>query len=453
MLEALSSKLQTVLSKLGSHGTVTEKDLDEAMREVRIALLEADVNFKVVRDFIGSVRERALGAKVLGSLTGPQQVISIVHDELMRILGGSQSALALAPQPPSVCMLVGLKGSGKTTTAAKLALHMRKGGARPLMVAADPQRVAAGEQLQALGRQLSIPVSARDGSRSPVQVCTDALSEARQSGATVLIVDTAGYMQVGDEMVSELAELRKQLSPTEVLLVVDAMTGQEAVNVAKELDAALHITGFIITKMDGDARGGAALSIRAVTGLPVKFIGTGEKVDALEPFHPDRFASRIIGMGDVLSLAEKAKEAISEDEARALQRKIKTRTMDLEDFLHQFQRVKSMGPLSQILEMLPGVAAAKGQLPMDELDEGFGRKMEAIIYSMTPLERHNPEVIEGSRRRRIARGSGTTPQDVNQLLKQWREAKKLMQAMASGRVPDVLGRLPGQKAGRHVGRR
>jgi signal recognition particle subunit SRP54 len=321
------------------------------------------------------------------------------------------------------------------------------------LVAADPHRVAAGEQLQALGRQLNIPVSARDGSRSPVQVCTDALSEARQSGATVLIVDTAGYMQVGDEMVSELAELRKQLSPTEVLLVVDAMTGQEAVNVAKELDDALHITGFIITKMDGDARGGAALSIRAVTGLPVKFIGTGEKADALEPFHPDRFASRIIGMGDVLSLAEKAKEAISEDEARALQRKIKTRTMDLEDFLHQFQRVKSMGPLSQILEMLPGVAAAKGQLPMDELDEGFGKKMEAIIYSMTPLERHNPEVIEGSRRRRIARGSGTTPHDVNQLLKQWREAKKLMQAMASGRAADILGRLPGQQAGRHVGRR
>ncbi len=447
MLEALTGKLQTVFSKLGSHGTITEKDLDEAMREVRIALLEADVNFKVVREFIGSVRDRALGADVLSSLTGPQQVISIVHEELMRVLGGSQSVLALASQPPSVIMLVGLKGSGKTTTAAKLALHLRKGGARPLLVAADPHRVAAGEQLQALGRQLNVAVSARDGSRSPAQVCADALAEARQTGATVLIVDTAGYVQVGDEMLSELAELRQRLSPTEVLLVVDAMTGQDAVNVAQELHDALPITGFIITKMDGDARGGAALSIRAVTGLPVKFIGTGEKADALEAFHPDRFASRILGMGDVLSLVEKAKETISEDEAKVIQRKIKTRTLDLEDFLQQFQRVKSMGPLGQVLEMLPGMAAAKNQLRLDEFDETFGKKMEAIIHSMTPIERHNPEIIDGSRRRRIARGSGTTPQDVNQLLKQWREAKKLMQAMTTGRGPSPLGRLPGRQAG------
>jgi signal recognition particle subunit SRP54 len=447
MLEVLTGKLQSVFTKLGSHGTITEKHLDEALREVRIALLEADVNFKVVREFIASVRERALGAEVLKSLTGPQQVIAIVHEELMGILGGSQSALSLASQPPTVIMLVGLKGSGKTTTAAKLALHLRKGGARPLLVAADPHRVAAGEQLQALGRQLNIAVSGRDGAGSPGEVCARALKEAHDMAATVLIVDTAGYIQVGDEMLSELTELRRQLSPSEVLLVVDAMTGQEAVNVAQELHDALEITGFVITKMDGDARGGAALSIRAVTGLPVKFIGAGEKTDALEPFYPDRFASRILGMGDVVSLAEKAREAISEDEAKAIQRKIKTRTLDLEDFLEQFQRVKGMGPLGQILEMLPGMAAAKDKVSLDDFDETFGKKMEAIIYSMTPFERHKPEVIDGSRRRRIARGSGTTPQDVNQLLKQWREAKKLMQAMSSGRGAGLLGRLPGRGVG------
>jgi signal recognition particle subunit SRP54 len=433
MLEALTQKLQTAFHRLGSHGSITEKDLDDAMREVRIALLEADVNFKVVREFIGSVRERALGAGVLSSLTGPQQVIATVQEELVHILGDSQSTLKSAPHPPSVVLMVGLKGSGKTTTAAKLALHLRKGGARPLLLAADPYRVAAGEQLQALGRQLGIPVFGGDGDGDPGHLARQALAEARRLGATFLVVDTAGHMQVDPEMLAETADLGRHLSPSEVLLVVDAMTGQEAVNIAQEFHQALGVTGFIVTKMDGDARGGAALSIRAVTGLPIKFIGTGEKTDALEPFHPDRFASRILGMGDVLSLVEKAREMVSEEEARAMQRKLRTGSMDLEDLLHQFQRVRDMGPLSQVLEMIPGLGAARRQLTAQAMDESQLKKVEAIIHSMTPQERHNPQIIDGSRRRRIARGSGTTPQDVNQLLNQWRQAKKLIESMSGRR--------------------
>ena len=441
MLELLTDKLQTVFRRLSNRGIVTEKDLDEALREVRLALLEADVNFKVVRQFIADVREQALGAKVLGSLTGPQQVISVVHNELVQILGESQSVLQTAKQPPTVVMLVGLKGSGKTTTAAKLALHLRKGGSRPLLVAADPHRVAAGEQLRALGRQLDIPVFGGDGAKSPSQVAKGALDEARRTGLNLLLVDTPGYTQVADEMLTEVKELHRSFSPSEVLLVVDAMTGQEAVNVAQEFHEALGVTGFIITKMDGDARGGAALSIRAVTGLPVKFIGTGEKVDALEPFHPDRFASRILGMGDVLSLIEKAQETVDEAEAKAMERKLRTGTLDLNDFLAQIQQVKRMGPLTQILDMLPGMRGVKGQLNEAMLDESAWKRTEAIVYSMTPRERRNPEMIDGSRRRRIARGSGTTVQDVNQLLKQWREAKKLMEALASGRGPKMFGPL------------
>jgi signal recognition particle subunit SRP54 len=433
MLEALSQKLQSAFHHLGSHGSITEKDLDEAMREVRIALLEADVNFKVVREFIGSVRERALGAGVLRSLTGPQQVIAIVQEELVHILGDSQSTLKPAPHPPSVVLLVGLKGSGKTTTAAKLALHLRKGGARPLLLAADPYRVAASEQLQALGRQLGIPVAGGDGAGDPGRLAREALAEARRLSATFLVVDTAGHMQVDQEMLAETAALERHLAPSEVLLVVDAMTGQEAVHVAQEFHQALGITGFIVTKMDGDARGGAALSIRAVTGLPIKFIGTGEKTDALEPFHPDRFTSRILGMGDVLSLVEKAREMVSEDEARAMERKLRTGSLDLDDFLLQFQRVRDMGPLNQVLEMIPGLGAARRQLAAQTVDESQLKKVEAIIHSMTPQERHNPHIIDGSRRRRIARGSGTTPQDVNQLLNQWRQAKKLIESMSGRR--------------------
>ncbi len=433
MLEALSDKLSGVFQKLGSHGTITEKDLDEAMREVRIALLEADVNFKVVRQFIASVRERALGADVLKSLTGPQQVIAIVNEELVNILGGSQSTLQLASKPPTVIMLVGLKGSGKTTTAAKLALHLRKGGARPLLIAADPYRMAAGEQLKSLGKQLGMPVfEGEEGQKLP-DLCTASLKEAQRQGATVVIVDTAGRSTIDADLMTEITQMRTALNPNEVILVLDAMTGQEAVNVAQEFHNQLNVTGIIASKMDGDARGGAVLSIRAVTGLPVKFIGTGEKADALEPFFPDRFASRILGMGDLVSLIEKAKDSISDQDVKAIEKKMKSKSLDLEDFMTQFQRIKRMGPMNQLVDMLPGMGQIKRQMKVDSFDETFWNKAEAVVYSMTPQERKHPELINGSRRRRIATGSGTTPQEVNQLLNQWKEAKKIMQGFASNR--------------------
>jgi signal recognition particle subunit SRP54 len=439
MLELLTDKLQNVFRRLNSRGIVSEKDLDEALREVRIALLEADVNFKVVREFVNGVREQATGTEILGSLSGPQQVIAIVQRQLVHILGETHSSIRFASQPPTVLMLIGLKGSGKTTTAAKLALHLRKSGSRPLLVAADPHRVAAGEQLLALGRQLNVPVYAGEGTSEAV--AKGAREEAHRLATNVLVVDTPGYMQATSEMLSEAKDLHDSFSPNEVLLVVDAMTGQEAVNVAQEFHEALNVSGFIITKMDGDARGGAALSIRAVTGLPVKFIGTGEKVDALEAFHPDRFASRILGMGDVLSLIEKAQETVDREQAKSLEKRMRAGTMDLNDFISQIQQVKKMGPLSDVIGMIPGLGGMKKQLQSAQIDDSVWKKMEAIVYSMTPDERRRPELIDGSRRRRIARGSGTTPQDINQLIKQWREAKKLMEALASGRGPSARGGL------------
>jgi signal recognition particle subunit SRP54 len=441
MLEALSDKLSGVFQRLGSRGTITEKDLDEALREVRVALLEADVNFKVVRQFIAAVREKAAGAEVLKSLTGPQQVISIVNDELVGILGGSQSTLQLASKPPTVIMLVGLKGSGKTTTAAKLALHLRKGGAKPLLVAADPYRVAAGEQLRALARQLNMPVYAGEEGQTLPDICAASLKEAARQNATVVIVDTAGRSTIDDELMSEVSAMSSALTPHETILVLDAMTGQEAVNVAQEFHQQLNITGIIVSKMDGDARGGAVLSIRAVSGLPVKFMGTGEKADALEPFHPDRFASRILGMGDMLGLIERAKEAISEDDVQAIEKKMKTKGLDLEDFIVQFQRIKRMGPLTQLVDMIPGMQQIKRQMKVESFDDSFWGRAEAVVYSMTPQERRHPEIINGSRRKRIAAGSGTTPQEVNQLLNQWKEAKKIMQQFANDR--SVFSRLLG----------
>ncbi|MCH7811912.1 MAG: signal recognition particle protein [Chloroflexi bacterium] len=439
MLEALSEKLQGVFRKLGSRGSIREEDLDEALRGVRVALLEADVNFKVVREFIAGVRERALGEAVLQSLTGPQQVIGIVNDELVRILGENQAGLEPAKKGPTAILLVGPKGSGKTTTAAKLALHLRKQGQKPLLVAADPHRVAAGEQLQALGRQLNVPVSGGDGEAKPKAVAKTAREAAQRHGATTLIVDTTGHTNLDDaEALAELKELRNAFSPTETLLVVDAMTGQEAVNIALEIDEALGITGFIMTKMDGDARGGAALSIRAVTGLPIKFIGVGEKTDALEAFIPDRFASRILGMGDIVSLVEKANEAIGQEDVERLERKLRTQTLDLEDFIIQIQQMKRMGPISQLVDMIPGLASVKSQLNLDQVDDNFWNRAEAVVYSMTVEERRHPEVINGSRRKRIARGSGTTPQEVNRLLNQWKQAKKLAQAAATGHGPSLL---------------
>ena len=441
MLDALSDRLQGVFRKLSSKGTVREADLDEALREVRVALLEADVNFKVVREFTKGVRERALGANVLESLTGPQQVIGFVNEELVQILGREQAGLQIEKKPPTVIMLVGPKGSGKTTTAAKLALYLRKQGQKPLLVAADPYRVAGGDQLIALGKQINVPVAAGDIDARPKALAKAAFNEAKRQAATALIVDTPGQTAMDDEATAELQELRDSFSPIETLLVVDAMTGQEAVNIAEEIDEVLGISGFVMTKVDGDARGGAALSIRAVTGLPIKFIGVGEKVDALEPFIPDRFASRILGMGDIAGLMEKAAETIGEADVERLEKKLRNQTLDLEDFIIQIQQMKKLGPVSQLIDMIPGLASVKSQLNMDNVDDNFWNKAEAVVYSMTPEERRHPEIINGSRRRRIATGSGATPQEVNRLLNQWKEAKKLAQAVASGKGPNLLNLL------------
>jgi signal recognition particle subunit SRP54 len=438
MFDALSEKLQRVFNRLSSHGTVTEKDLDEALREVRVALLEADVNFRVVREFVNSVRDRAQTAEVLQSLTGPQNVIKIVNEELTSVLGGSQAGLTTAPSPPTVVLLLGLKGAGKTTFAAKLGLYLRKQGGKPMLVAADPYRVAASQQLQTLGRQFSLQVFTGDLSDRKA-FAREAIEEARRTAATAIVVDSPGFLQLDEDVVEEIQELEAAFKPHETLLVVDAMTGQEAVHVAEEFGQAVTVSGFVLTKLDGDARGGAALSIRAMTGLPIKFIGTGERADALEAFHPERFASRLLGMGDVLSLIERAQEAIGEDEVVEMGKRMKARQFDLNDMFTQLRQVQKMGNIGDLLGMIPGMSGVKAKLQATDLDESFFKHAEAVYLSMTPEERKHPDIINGSRRRRIAAGSGATPQDVNQLLKQWKEAKKMMQSMASGRMARLLG--------------
>ncbi len=430
MFEILSDKLGAVFKRLSSKGKLTEKDVDEALREVRLALLEADVNFKVVKDFLAKVRERAVGVEVLESLMPAHQVLKIVNEELVVILGGGQQKLRHAAQPPTVMLMVGLQGTGKTTTSAKLALHLRKGGQRPLMVAADPYRPAAKDQLVTLGKQLEIPVHWEGD--STVAICANAMKRAKEIAASVVIIDTAGRLHIDEELMRELKELGKRLSPTEVLLVADAMTGQEAVRIAEEFNATVGLTGVILSKMDGDARGGAALSITSVTGVPIKFVGIGEKADALEPFYPDRIASRILGMGDILSFIEKTEAATDAQKRQDLERKIRRGSFDLEDFLEQLQQIKKMGPIGQLMEMVPGISGLSRKLPQGA-DESQLKKVEAIIFSMTPDERHNPNIIDGSRRRRIARGSGTTPQDVNQLLNQHRQVQKLMKQLGRGK--------------------
>jgi signal recognition particle subunit SRP54 len=433
MLDSLTDKLQGVFRRLGGRGTITEKDLDEALREVRLALLEADVNYKVVKDFVAGVRENALGADVTKSLSPMQQIIDIVNQQMIELLGGGQAALQKAKSPPTIIMLLGLKGSGKTTTAAKLALHLRRGGDTPLMVAADPERVAGAEQLTSLGKQLQLPVLALDDGAKPEQTAKKGLDEAKRTNSSAVIVDTVGYVHIDSEAQSALKSLHKVLSPDEVLLVADAMTGQEAVHAAEEFNKAVPLTGLILTKLDGDARGGAALSIRAVTGVPIKFLGVGEKADALEAFYPDRFASRILGMGDMLTLIEKAKAELTEEDAESLTERLKKGEVTLDDFLEQFQRIKRMGPLGQLVGMIPGLSQIKNRLNLEEMDESFFNRVEAIIRSMTKAERQNPEIIDGSRRRRIALGSGSQPADVNRLLKQYKEAKKILQQISTGR--------------------
>ncbi|RLC70115.1 MAG: signal recognition particle protein [Chloroflexi bacterium] len=434
MLESLTEKLSAIFKRLSGKGRLTEKDVDEALRQIRLVLLEADVNFKVVKDFVSRVRERAVGAEVLESLAPAQQVVKIVNEELVRILGGGQRKLNFAPTPPTTILLVGLQGSGKTTTTAKLGLHLRRQGHRPLLVAADPYRPAAAEQLKTLGRQLNLPVHSDEG--QPLELtCSQALARARELGCTVVLFDTAGRLHVEEQLMEELVRLKQLLQPTEVLLVADAMTGQEAVRIAQEFHEKVGLTGAILTKMDGDARGGTALSIAAVTGVPLKFIGVGEKPDALEPFYPDRLASRILGMGDVLSLIEKAQAVVDQKRALELEKKLRKAKFDLEDFLEQLQQIKRMGPLSQLAELIPGLPHHK--LPL-QVDDKQLRKVEAIVLSMTPEERRNPEIIDGSRRRRIAQGSGTTLQDVNRLLNQFRQMQKLMKQLSTGRLPKLF---------------
>jgi len=426
MFESLSEKLSRTFKKLRGQGKLTEKNIEEALKEVRMALLEADVNYKVVKKFVEDIRQSAMGQEVLDSLTPGQQVIKIVHQELIRLMGGSRQELNLTGRTPFTLMLVGLQGSGKTTTAGKLALHLRKKGRNPYLVPADIYRPAAIEQLKNLGSQLGIPVHDTEKNRKPEDTCQEALQRAGTVGADILIMDTAGRLHIDDELMAELVRIKERVSPTEILLVADAMTGQDAVNVAKHFNDLLDISGVILTKMEGDARGGAALSVKAVTDKPIKFIGVGEKLDALEPFFPERLASRILGMGDMISLIEKAQEEFDEKEALKLAKKLKKREFDLEDFLGQLRQLKKLGSLEQIMSMIPGMGQLK-QLKNMKPDEKELVRVEAVINSMTKEERENYKIINGSRRRRIALGSGTTIQDVNRLLKNFAQTKKMME--------------------------
>lgn len=425
MFENLQERLQNIFSRLKSRGHLTEKDVEVAMREIKLALLEADVNFKVVKKFISNIRERAVGNEVLNSLTPGQQVIKIVNEELMELMGGAKSDLVFATRPPTVLMLVGLQGSGKTTATAKLGHFLKKQGKRPCLVAADVYRPAAIEQLKTLGAELDVPVFSDEESVSPVEISAGGIKEAIEKSCDVVVLDTAGRLHIDDEMMTELKEIKAKARPHEILLVVDAMSGQDAVNVAVAFQEKVGIDGVILTKLDGDARGGAALSIVTVTGKPIKLVSMGEKLDSLQPFYPDRMSSRILGMGDVIGFIEKAQETVEDEQAQVLEEKIKKQSFTLEDFLHYMGQLEKMGPINQIMKMLPGIPGIPG-LKNAKLDEKTVSRLKAIIQSMTSAERQDPSIINGSRRARIAGGSGTSAHDVNQLLKQFKETKKLM---------------------------
>jgi len=425
--EGLSSKLQSTFKKLTGKGKLSEKDVKDAMREVRLALLEADVNFKVVRDLVKKIGDRAVGQEIMKSLTPGQQVIKIVNEELTELMGGAYSRIATADKPPTIVMMVGLQGAGKTTTAGKLGGYFKKEGKNPLLVACDIYRPAAIKQLQVVGDQLSIPVFDM-GKNDPVRIATEALSHAREEGYDIVIIDTAGRLHINEELMNELTNINEAVKPHEILLVVDAMTGQDAVNVAESFNERLGIDGVVLTKLDGDTRGGAALSVKAVTGKPIKFAGMGEKLTDLELFHPDRMASRILGMGDVLSLIEKAQANIDAEKALELERKLRTQQFTFDDFLEQLQQLKNMGPLNDLIGMIPGMNP--GRLGGLDLDDKQLVRTEAIIQSMTKEERFNPSIINASRRKRIARGSGTNIQDVNRLLKSFTEFRKMMKKMS-----------------------
>ena len=425
----LSERLSHIFSKLKDKGKLTELEVKGAMREVRIALLEADVNLSVVKQFINNVSEKAVGEQVLKSLSPAQQVIAIVKDELTAVMGGTSSKLKVADKPPTIILMCGLQGGGKTTMCGKLAVMLRKQGKKPMLVACDIYRPAAIKQLQVVGKNADVPVFEM-GQIDPQKIVKGALKEAESKGCDTLIVDTAGRLHIDDQRMDEIAGLKKTFSPDEILLVVDAMTGQDAVNVAKAFNDVMDVTGVVLTKLDGDTRGGAALSIRAVTGKPIKFCGTGEKLSDIEVFHPERMASRILGMGDVLTLIEKAQSAYTEEEAREMQRKMKEKAFTLEDYLVQIDKMKNMGDMSQMLGMIPGLA---GKLKGQDLsvDENNMKKVKAMIQSMTPAERQNPDIIKGSHKKRIAAGSGTTIQDINSLLKQFAQVREMMSRMSN----------------------
>ena len=440
--ENLGEKLQNAFKKLRGKGALTEKDVKEAMREVRLALLEADVNFRVVKDFVAGVTEKAVGQGVLEGINPGQQVIKFVHDDLVALMGASQSQLTFASKPPTVYMMVGLQGAGKTTSTGKLAGILRKQGKQPLLVAGDIYRPAAIKQLQIVGNTYNIPVFEMGDKVSPVEIAQKGLEHAAANGNDVVIIDTAGRLHIDDELMDELQQIRAVAKPQEILLVIDAMTGQDAVNVAQTFDEKLGVDGIIVTKLDSDTRGGAVLSVKAVTGKPIKYVGMGEKLEDMEPFHPDRMASRILGMGDVLTLVEKAQEAFDEKQAAELEQKMRTNSFTFEDFLAQMQQMKQMGPLKDLLGMMPGVDQAA--LAGAEIDEKALVHTEAIIQSMTREERLKPEILNGSRKRRIAAGSGRTIQEINRLLKQFEEMRKMMKNIAGGNLGGMFGGKKGK---------
>ena len=436
MFQSLSEKLENAFKKFKNKGKLTESDIKAGMREIKLALLEADVNFKVVKDFINSVSERAVGTDVLESLLPAQQIVKIVNEELTNLMGGTQSKLTISSKPPTVVMMVGLQGAGKTTHAGKLAGLYKKQGKHPLLVACDIYRPAAIKQLEIVGEKLDIPVFTMGDKVSPVKIAEEGVKYAIQKGYDMVFVDTAGRLHIDEELMEELQKIKGAVAPTEILLTIDAMIGQDAVNVAKTFNELLDVTGVILTKLDGDTRGGAALSVKHVTGKPIKFIGTGEKLDAIEPFHPDRMASRILGMGDVLSLIEKAEQAYDEKKALELEKKIRESTFTLDDYLEQFAQLKNMGSLEQIMGMMPGMKA--GALKDAKIDEKALARTEAIIKSMTKRERQKPDILNASRKKRIAAGSGTTVEEVNKLLKQFEQTRTLMKQFSN---PKQLAKL------------
>ena len=444
MFESLSERLNDIFKKISGRGKLSEEDVNEALREVRRALLEADVSLPVVKEFISNIRERAVGEELIKSMTPAQQVIRYVRDELISLMGGEAAKLTFASKAPTVFMVCGLNGAGKTTSAAKLASYLRGSGHHPLLAATDVYRPAAIQQLEVLAKQISVPVFKLEGCQDPVEITSEAVAKAKDLGRDVVIIDTAGRLSIDSELMEELKKQRDAVSPDEILLVVDAMTGQDAVNVARDFNELLGITGVIMTKLDGDARGGAAISVRKVTGAPLKFVGTSERLSGLEPFHPDRMAGRILGMGDVLSLIEKAEQTLDKEKAQELSERLKQNKFDLNDLLDQMQQIRRMGPIKDIIKMLPGVGRALDDIPIGEKEI---RRVESIILSMTPKERRNPEILDASRKRRVAKGSGSDVAAVNAILKQYNELRKFMKSiggLAKGKKGRKLGffRLP-----------